>query len=339
MGADLRGASFLGAGLRGANFTGAHLTHVQLKNADLSRAVFVDASMNASDLISSNFKDADLRGCDLTGASMNHSDFRGADLRRTNLGNAIFDDTNLTGARFVRARLHTHISNTDVTAMCDVKSITHIGPSTIDARTIMKSYKHPRLKQFLVDCGVPEIFAEYMIDCARALGDDVLLSLMQSTFISYGGPDEPFARRLYEALKAHGVVVFFFPESARLGRRVGDEVFQGLQAHDRMIVLCSEASLNRPGVLNEIRETLDREVRDGGASYLIPVMLDDYLFTGWTVVEPELAERVGRRVVGDFRDATREKDAFDHALTRLLDALKKKHPGGLSRSWNWERES
>jgi hypothetical protein len=118
------------------------------------------------------------------------------------------------------------------------------------------------------------------------------------------------------------VVVFYFPETATVGERINNEVFRRLQEHDRVILVCSRAALDRPGVLNEIQETLDREARDGGASYLLPVMLDDYVLTGWRNTQPELAERVGRRVVADFRKASRNRRVFDAELARLLDALK-----------------
>ena len=149
---------------------------------------------------------------------------------------------------------------------------------------------------------------------------------MQTTFISYGGPDEGFARDLYEALKQHGVIVFFFPESATLGERIDSEIYRRLAEHDRVILVCSEASLNRPGVLHEIQETFDRESRDGGATYLLPIMLDDYVLTGWKEVHPVLAERVCRRVVGDFRKAPQGGTDFDVAVGRLIDALKRNRP-------------
>ena len=77
-------------------------------------------------------------------------------------------------------------------------------------------------------------------------------------------------------------------------------------------------------MINEIQETLDRETRDGGASYLLPVMLDDYVLTGWRETHPELAERVGRRIIGDFRKTRRNKGAFDAAMARIVDTLKVK---------------
>ena len=105
---------------------------------------------------------------------------------------------------------------------------------------------------------------------------------------------------MYSALKAANVVTFFFPESATIGERIGEEVFRRLQEHDRVILVCSRSSLDRPGVLNEIQETLDREARDGGRTYLLPITLDDYVLTDWRHVQPILAQRIRGRMVGDF---------------------------------------
>jgi hypothetical protein len=147
---------------------------------------------------------------------------------------------------------------------------------------------------------------------------------MQSTFISYGGPDEDFARKVFDSLKKMGVVVFFFPETARLGERIDAEVFRRIQEHDRVLLICSEESLNRPGVTHEIRETLDREARDGGATYLLPITLDDYVFNGFREQHSDLAERLSRRIIGDFRGTKRSRTDFDKAMHRVADALTKK---------------
>ncbi|MER7578211.1 toll/interleukin-1 receptor domain-containing protein [Streptomyces sp. NPDC090032] len=326
-GVNLRGASFIGASLKGANFTHAYLTHTQFKAADLEQANFSHAAFNATDLIGASFVRAIMFRTDLTGAALNRADLTGADLRHANLGNARVTDAALKGATCEGIHLSsTNLGDTDVSILCDTKKIDHGGPSNIDARTVMKSYRHPGLKRFMRACGVPPLFSEYMIDCARALGESLIRSLMQTTFISYGGPDEGFAREIYEALREHGVVAFFFPESATIGERIDSEIYRRLAEHDRVILVCSEASLNRPGVLHEIQETFDRESRDGGATYLLPIMLDDYVMNGWKKVHPVLAERVGRRVVGDFRGATRSRGDFDSAVGRLIDALKTNRP-------------
>ena len=326
-GENLTGASFYGGNLRVADLSRCTLTYVQLKGADVTHANLTQAWLNATDLIGADFSDAKLCRADLTGAALQRANLRGADLSEVNLGSAQLSDANLAGARLTHAHLYyTVLCDVDVSAFCDENSREHGGPSYVDYRTVVRSYSHPRFRQFMSDCGVPTVFSEYMIDCARALDMQSLVQLMQSTFISYGGPDEAFARRLYEALRKRGVVTFFFPQIATIGARVSDEVFRGIRGHDRVLLVCSRRSLDRPGVVNEIQETLDREARDGGATYLLPITLDDYLFKGWRATQPVLFERVAGRVVGDFRGSMRSTTKFESALSRVVDALKRKHP-------------
>lgn len=123
-------------------------------------------------------------------------------------------------------------------------------------------------------------------------------------------------------------IVFFFPETARVGERINTEVYRRLQDHDRVLLVCSRASLNRAGVINEIQETLDREARDGGATYLLPLMLDDYVLSEWRAVQPELAERIGRRIIADCRKAKRSNVEFAKAINRVIDALKVRRAAG-----------
>ncbi|MGD0765688.1 MAG: hypothetical protein ABR978_05220, partial [Dehalococcoidia bacterium] len=59
----------------------------------------------------------------------------------------------------------------------------------------------------------------------------------------------------------------------------------------------------------------------------LPITLDDYVFKGWKKKQPQLAERLSRRIIGDFRGARRNQQNFDTAVARLLDALKVKRPG------------
>jgi len=324
-GIRLTDVTFLGGSLREADFRGAHLAYVQLKAADLRGACFSSASINGSDLIGANFERADLCRADLTGSHLGSADCTQAKMKSTWFNNVTLSQAVFKGAILSGAHLsHAHFYDLDVGPFCGTDDLEHGAPSSIDCRTVMKSYLHSGLRLFMTACGVPEIFATYMIDCARASGEPLLRSLMQSTFISYGGPDEAFARKLYEVLRAHRVIVFFFPETAMVGGRIDDEVFRRIQEHDRVLLICSRDSLNRPGVLNEIQETLDREARDGGATYLLPIMLDDYVLTGWRKSHPELAERIGRRIIGDFRGTKRSKRTFDAAVARVIDALKTK---------------
>ena len=320
-GQHLRAAGFPGASLPGAIFDDAELDDAWFYFTDLPEASFVGANLQQSDFYEVGLSLARLRSAQLMDAVFDQVDLTGADLTDCDLADAHlirteFRDTTLGNAGLGR----TAFSDVDVSHFCDAVDLRHEGPSYIDFRSVMKSYHHPGLKRFLVDCGVPPLIAEYTVDAARAEGEGALETLMRSTFISYGGPDEAFARRLYEELRAHGVTTFFFPETARVGRRIGDEVHSRIHEHDRVILVCSRDSLDRPGVRNEIQETFDREARDGGAAYLLPIRLDDYVLRGWA---DQLAERVRGRVVADFSDAMTDDRAFDKAMHRLLAELRR----------------
>jgi hypothetical protein len=170
---------------------------------------------------------------------------------------------------------------------------------------------------------VLEVLATYRIDALRSLDPLGVFRMLQSTFISYGKPDEPFARKLYEALHRNGVTTFFFPEHARMGDELQSMMSKGVNEHDRVLLVCSRASLKRNGVLNEIKETLRREARDGGRAYLIPIAIDDYVFKKWKPAEPEVARTVRDRVIGDFQGADTDPVKFSAGLQRLIVALKK----------------
>jgi hypothetical protein len=162
-----------------------------------------------------------------------------------------------------------------------------------------------------------------MIDCAKTLDPLGGFKMLQSTFISYGTPDEPFARKLYEALHRNGVTTFFFPEHAVPGKKLHRTMRDGVNQYDRVILVCSKASLTRSGVLNEIEEALTREAAEKGEAILIPITLDGYVFKGWKPPDPGTAKAVRARVVADFTGADTDQAKFDAALLRLIAALKK----------------
>ncbi|HEV2755511.1 MAG TPA: toll/interleukin-1 receptor domain-containing protein [Actinomycetota bacterium] len=337
---ELDDVSFGYSSLVGAEFTGFRLRQVSFRDADCTGATIDVAFVDGANFLGASLAEARLTDAIVVGGFFADTECERASMRGVDFLRTTFDGAVLAGVDFDGATIgHSSFIDVDVGPLCSAPSLNHAGPCTIDVRTVMRSYRHHGLKTFMIKCGVPEIFAEYMIEVAKAVGGQgvskllqstfvrfggrdegfAISDLMQSTFISYGGPDEDFARRLYEALRGHGVGTFFFPETAKVGERIGDEVFNALQRHDRMILVCSRASLDRPGVLNEIQETLDREARDGGATYLIPVMLDDYLLDEWSDIQPVLATRVKSRVAADFRAPA----AFDASLDRLLGALRK----------------
>lgn len=317
---DFGEAALCGADLHGANLNSASFFHTDLNGADLHDA----------ELCCVGFHEADLRDANLTGANLEAADLSQACLRGANLTGAELEGANFTGANleavaFGGARLyHTVLSDVDLESLCNANPpVHHVGPSIVDHRSIFRSLRSPGLKDFLVRTGMPEVVVEYMVDCARSLELDVF-KMLQSTFISYGAPDEPFARKLYEALHRNGVTTFFFAEHAQPGEKLHRVMRKGINEYDRMLLICSKSSLDRKGVLNELEEILAREARDGGASYLIPIRLDSYVFTDWSPLNADLAQSVQDRVVADFEGADKDDAIFQAGLRKLIGVLRKR---------------
>jgi hypothetical protein len=323
-GADLRHATLSEAKLTGTDFSGADISTAELSEADLSGANFTGAKLSGANLFRTKlsvaiFYNADLSNVNLFEAAPLSADFTGAnlsfaDLTGTNMTEAICHGARLNGARLFR----THLVNVDLVPFCEAHPpVVHHGSSYIDEKSIKNSVRSPHLKNFLVRAGTSLDLAEYLIGRTGA-------SSMHSVFISYGAPDATFAETLCRALEDHGVKTFLFSEHAEPGERLHRMMRKGVNEHDRVVLVCSKASLDRKGVMNELEETLARESRDGGETYLIPIRLDDYVLTGWKPKREDLAQAVRDRVVADFGGADADKVKFKEGVDKLLRALRKK---------------
>lgn len=144
----------------------------------------------------------------------------------------------------------------------------------------------------------------------------------KTAFISYGGPDERFAGKLYAALMERGVHAYYFPESSTPGRKLHRTMSDAIHEYDVVISVCSEAAVTRPGWLNELEQTLARE---GGSELLIPILLDDHILREWAPDRQDLGRQLRDRVAADFRDPG-DSHSFDKQLDRLLKALRVEVP-------------
>lgn len=256
------------------------------------------------------------------GASLIGADLSKANLTRANLSQADLERANLSGTDLAEVSLFsTKLLNVDLSALVNVP-IEHQGPSIVDHRSIARSLQCDSLLPFLVDTGMPHVVAAYLIDSVQSLDSNGLFNILHSTFISYGGPDQKFAEKLQNALDKNGVKTFLFTKHAKLGSTIHSAIRSGIYEHDRVVLVCSESSLKRPGVLGEIELALRKETNEGGTKLLIPIALDDYIWTGWAPDNAHLKSEVLERVIGDAKGADTNKITFDGMLRRLLDALK-----------------
>lgn len=309
--ADMAGAVLQGANLCDCNLEDANLEGADLRDADLQGAVFKGAR-----LTNANLQSADLRGANLSGANLSNAQLELANLAGANLTSAVLSD-----AKFDGALLGSALIDVDLKPLCRV-DVVHVANSTVDYRSILRTVSEPRLRELLLKFGMPAVFADYMIDCARSLTPQEVFSLLRSTFISYGRPDEAFAQRLSEALQREGVSTFFFRKHAPPGARLHRLIRDNVNSHDRVILICSQTSLERYGLVNELEETLAREARDGGETYLLPIRIDDYVLEEWRPKRADLATVVRDRVIADFTNHLDPK-SFRESVTRLLSALRR----------------
>jgi uncharacterized protein YjbI with pentapeptide repeats len=345
-GANLRGsrlsrARFFYSSLKRADLSNCHMHHATFNHVDFSGAVMAHARMNdarfydtslcetslraadlsASNHYMSNFGSADLRGAALVGASFHSTTFSKANLDHAYLKQTSFHDSNFTGAQLEGVCLRAvKFQDTDVSPFCSI-DLEIIDPCDIDWASVVRSQRAPTLRAFLVEVGFPVLYANYLVDCARSLDPQGLWSIMKSAFISHGAADEPFAKKLRDALHRNGVRTWLFSEDAIPGEKLHRSMSVGVNSYDRIILVCSKDSLMRTGVLNEIEQALAREAREGGVSVLIPIRLDDYIFDAWTLDRSDIVTAVRDRVVADFRGTITDDARFQEAFARLLGSL------------------
>lgn len=303
------------------DFIGADLTNVDLRGVNLKDGQLFGSQLKGATLRAANLRRVDLVGADLSGADLQGADLRRADLRESNLSNANLSYTQLGAANLNGATLNdtdlkgcrmgnTCLGNLNLQVARGLESVIHTGPSSIDIATIYRS-KGIIPKVFLLGAGVPDNLMGYM---QSLVGTTIEF---YSCFISYSNKDRKFAERLYADLQAKGVRCWYFPEDARWGNPVWGEIDGSIKDHDKVVVICSQSSLQSVPVNREIERALQREDREK-CHILFPLTLDEHLLGIWE--HPRKAD-VLSRVVGDFRDWENES-LYKKSFDRLLQDLK-----------------
>jgi uncharacterized protein YjbI with pentapeptide repeats len=306
------------ADLHGANLYGANLSETALDDADFTHAYLPFANLTEAFLGGANLTKAILTHTSFARAKLTHTTFTGANLSSADLGGAYFLHTNLAGADLSEAALHeTVFSNTNLTAVRGLDTCFHLGPSTLDHRTLARSGPLPLA--FLRGCGLPEALIEYL---PSILGEPFQF---YSCFISYASKDQAFAERLHADLQNKGVRCWFAPEDMKIGDRLRPRIDETIRLYDKVLLVLSKTSVASQWVEQEVETALARE-RQQGTTILFPVRIDNTVMTldtGW----PALIRHT--RNIGDFR-RWKTHDVYQKAFDRLLRDLKaaEKPPAG-----------
>ncbi len=288
----------------------ANLINSDIRRANLAEAILFKANLGKANINGTDFHDASLVRANLSGASLRGANLRNANLREANLTDVSFNGADLQGANFDNARVGwTVFVDVNLSTVQGLTTVEHLGPF-LSIDTIFQSRgKIPEV--FLHGCGVPENFITYTYSLVAEPID------FYSCFISHSAKDKRFCERLHADLQAIGVRVWYFPEDAKWGEPVWGEIDRSIKVYDKLIVVCSENSLQSGPVNREIERALNREDKEG-KGILFPIRIDGYIFDHW---EHERKADVLRKVVGDFSGWDKDAAKYDKAFDKLLKGL------------------
>jgi hypothetical protein len=114
---------------------------------------------------------------------------------------------------------------------------------------------------------------------------------------------EECPRRLHSRMRDEGLRVWFDEEDIQGGRERHPQIDEAIRAHDKLLLVLSEASMKSTWVATEIRRTRLAEKREGKRK-LFPIRLVDYkLIEGWELgvsSGEDMAEVVRQFYIPDF---------------------------------------
>ena len=303
MGAELGRANLSRADLRGVDLTGMDLTEANLSGAivaggKLTGTRFVLANLNGASFIEADLRNASFRGANLSRANFQGADMCGADLDRATLVETIFADTNLRDAR--------------------VDHCEHLGPSSIDHRTLTRS--RSLTLPFLRGCGLPDLLIDYL---PSLLNQPIQF---YSCFISYSHKDKSFARRLHDTLQGRGIRCWLDEKQLLPGDDVYEHVDRGIRLWDKVLLCCSKHSLSSGSVWvdREIAIALEKEehlTKERGTKVraIIPLDLDSHIFTDdW---RSGYRSEIRRRLAADFTGWEENNGKFENQIENVIRAL------------------
>jgi hypothetical protein len=242
--------NLISAKLQRLDLSFANLTSVKLSSANLNRANLTGANLKNAELIGSSLRKTELKNAVCTGA-----DFRGAILSATNLSNSNFSDTLLNHAHFLRAILKgtkltssklglTTFSDVDLTNTNGLDSCFHYNNSYLDFHTLSKSIGLPL--SFLRGCGLTDNFIKGL----PSLNEQV--KQFYKCFISYNKNDQEFADKLYDDLQIMGIRAWYAPQNIKAGMKIIDQIDEGINESDKLLLILSENSIDSEWVKTEI---------------------------------------------------------------------------------------
>lgn len=164
----------------------------------------------------------------------------------------------------------TTFSDCDLSSVLGLTECQHLGSSVLDHRTLLRL-------AFLRGCGLPDRWIDYL---PSLRGEPIQF---YSCFISYSTTDQLFAKRLHADLQDNGVRCWFAPEDLKIGDELRPTIDDAVRLRDKLLVVLSKGSIERPWVKREVEQALDEEQRRG-KPILFLIRLDEAILeatSGW----------------------------------------------------------
>lgn len=195
-----------------------------------------------------------------------------------------------------------------------LETCTHLGPSIIYYFTLNHSENLPR--EFLQGIGISDIFIDYL---PSLIGDTIEY---YTCFISYTEVENEFSLKLYNDLQAEGIRCWKWKEDAKMGSTLMREIDEAIRTYEKLVVICSENSLQSQPVIREIERALQKEddlrKHNKNAEVLFPIRLDDSIFSWDHYRQPDIVVKK----ISDFRYWKNHKK-YRKEFKELVKALKK----------------
>jgi hypothetical protein len=137
-----------------------------------------------------------------------------------------------------------------------------------------------------------------------------------SCFISYSWSDKDFAAQLHDDLQKVGVRCWLDAKEIKVDDRISEHIDRAIQAHDKLLLVLSDASIRSAWVRAEIRNAFELE-HARRSTVLFPVRLDDAVFASEDAAE---IDQLRDRLIIDF-SGWQDKTQYQRAFSRLVRDL------------------
>jgi len=320
--ANLENADFHSADLNGATLDDTILIRANFESANLSLATLARANLTEARLVGAKMNDADLSETDLRGAWFG-SRYKRGELPQeigSDLGQALAKGVDIGG--LLRHTARTSLCNVDLSTARNLKTASHDGPTSVGIDTLMLTAESLFGREDReLQAGAIEIFLRGAGIHEEALQLFPILlrhPVFYSVFVSYSRKDIGEVEKLEERLLKAGVKVWRDERGREPGAGISATLQAAVTKHDRVLLVCSRASLGSDWVGDEIRYATQKEQETGGRIILIPLFLDDSV-KEWTKRETGLlTDRFGL----DFGIAGSDPAQYEHLINELLGSLR-----------------